>query len=79
MKLSVSLSDDDVAVLDAYARSAGLPSRSAALQHAVRLLRHEDLEDDYAAAWGEWESSGAQAAWEKRTIGDERTEDDAPR
>jgi Arc/MetJ-type ribon-helix-helix transcriptional regulator len=78
MKLSVSLPDEDVAALDAYARTAGLPSRSAALQHAVRLLRHVDLEDDYAAAWEEWESSGAQAAWEA-TVGDGLTEADAPR
>ena len=39
MKLSVSLPEEDVAALDAYARAAGLPSRSAALHHAIRLLR----------------------------------------
>ncbi len=50
MKLSVSLPDQDVALLDKYVRSAGLPSRSAAVRHAVRLLRHPDLEQDYAAA-----------------------------
>ena len=54
MKLSVSLSDDDVAVLDAYVKNAGLASRSAALQHAVRMLRHAALEHDYEAAWSEW-------------------------
>lgn len=69
MKLSVSLSEEDVALLDAYARSSGLTSRSAAVQHAVRLLRHADLEQDYAAAWEEWESSGERAAWE-RAVGD---------
>ncbi len=63
MKLSVSLSDEDVVILDEYARSAGLPSRSAALHHAVRMLRLPDLEQDYEAAWGEWEDSGDQAAW----------------
>lgn len=60
----MSLSEDDVALLDDYARSAGLGSRSAALQHAVRLLRHAGLERDYAAAWEEWESSGEREAWE---------------
>jgi Arc/MetJ-type ribon-helix-helix transcriptional regulator len=65
MKLSVSLSEEDVAVLDEYARTAGLTSRSAALQHAVRLLRHDDLERDYAAAWEAWETSGARQAWEE--------------
>ena len=63
MKLSVSLPEEDVATLDSYARSAGLSSRSAALRHAVRLLREVDLEGDYEAAWAEWESSGDEAAW----------------
>lgn len=63
MKLSVSLPDEDVAVLDEYARTAGLPSRSAALQHAVRMLRLPDLEQDYEAAWQDWEESGDHAAW----------------
>lgn len=64
MKLSVSLPEEDVAVLDEYVRTAGLPSRSAALQHAVRLLRLPDLEQDYEAAWQEWEESGDHAAWD---------------
>jgi antitoxin MazE9 len=67
MKLSVSLPDEDVATLDEYARLSGLRSRSAALQHAIRLLRHPALEDDYAAAWEEWEASGERAAWEAVT------------
>ena len=69
MKLSVSLTEEDLAVLDEYARSAGLRSRSAALQHAIRLLRHPDLEDDYAAAWEEWRASGEEAGWQA-TVGD---------
>lgn len=64
MKLSVSLSEDDVAVLDEFARAAGLPSRSAAVHVAVKSLRLPDLEDDYAAAWDEWEASGEQAGWD---------------
>ena len=64
MKLSVSLPDEDVAVLDDYARAQGLMSRSAALQRAIRMLRHPALEQDYAAAWDEWEASGEEAAWE---------------
>lgn len=73
MKLSVSLSEQDVALLDEYARTSGLPSRSAALQHAVRLLRYVDLEQDYSAAWEDWESSGERAAWEG-TVGDGLTD-----
>jgi hypothetical protein len=76
MKLSVSLPDDDVALLDEYARTAGLPSRSAALHRAIAMLRHPDLEQDYAAAWDEWESAGEQAAWD-RSAGDGLA--DAPR
>jgi Arc/MetJ-type ribon-helix-helix transcriptional regulator len=76
VKLSVSLTEEDVAVLDDYARSTGLRSRSAALQHAIRLLRHPDLEDDYAAAWEEWRASGEEADWQT-TAGDGL--DDAPR
>ena len=67
MKISVSLPEEDVALLDEYAHSSGLPSRSAALQHAIHLLRHPDLEQDYASAWDEWESSGDEALWEATT------------
>jgi hypothetical protein len=64
MKLSVSLSAEDVAVLDEYSKTAGLASRSAAVQHAIRLLRLPNLEQDYAAAWDDWEASGEQEAWD---------------
>jgi hypothetical protein len=67
MKLSISLPDQDVAALDAYAHATGLRSRSAAVQRAIRLLRHPDLEQDYAAAWDEWEASGERSAWETTT------------
>ena len=63
-KISISVSENDVALLDEYARSSGLRSRSAAIQHAIRLLRHANLEHDYASAWGEWEEAGEQAAWD---------------
>ncbi len=64
VKLSVSLSADDVALLDSYARDHGLPSRSAALQRAVRQLSHADLERDYVAAFTEWDRSGEREAWD---------------
>lgn len=64
MKLSVSVTEQDVAVVDGYARSAGLPSRSAAIQHAIRLLSMVDLESDYAQAWQDWEASGEHQVWE---------------
>ncbi len=67
MKLSISLSDEDVAALDRYVLAAGIRSRSAAIQRAIRLLGQADLDDAYAAAWDEWESSGDAAAWEEST------------
>ncbi len=67
MKLSVSLPEEDIAILDEFARAAGLASRSAALKHAVRMLRLPELEHDYEAAWTEWESSDDHRAWEATT------------
>jgi hypothetical protein len=69
MKLSVSLSDEDVAALDSYVRRAGLPSRSAGLQRAVQMLRYPDLEDDYAQAWSEWSADESSAVWDN-AVGD---------
>ena len=40
VKLSVSLSPSEVAVLDKYAQSAGLKSRSAAIQQAIKQEVH---------------------------------------
>lgn len=64
MKLSVSLPDKDVALLDEHARKTGLQSRSAAIHQAVRLLSQSALEEDYAAAWDDWERSGDRDLWE---------------
>ncbi len=64
MKLSISLSEEDVAALDRYAEAAGLASRSAAIQRAIRMLGDPALDDAYAAAWDEWEASGDADAWE---------------
>ena len=70
MKLSVSLSNEDIAVLDEYVKCAGLPSRSAGLQCAVQMLRYPDLEDDYANAWAQWSADDeCSSGWES-TVGD---------
>lgn len=69
MKLSVSLSDDDVAILDDYVKKAQLPSRSAGLQRAVQLLRYPALEEEYAEAWNEWDTAEERNAWDG-TAGD---------
>ena len=69
MKLSVSLSDEDVGVLDTYIERAGLPSRSAGVQRAIRMLRYPGLEDDYGDAWAEWSAVGDEDVWDN-TAGD---------
>lgn len=64
MKVSVSLPDEDVEFLDSYVANLGLPSRSAALHKAVRLLKSLDLGAAYEGAWDEWAASGESEAWE---------------
>ena len=64
MKLSVSLSDEDVAFLDEYAKALKMSSRSAVVQRAIRLLRASGLAPAYADAWKEWEESGEADTWE---------------
>lgn len=64
MKLSVSLRDEDVEFLDAYARAQGYRSRSAVLHRAVRLLRAAESGAAYEDAWDEWQATGEADAWE---------------
>ena len=63
MKLSVSLPDDDVDFLDAYAQDQGIASRSAVVHKAVRLLRASELGPAYEDAWEEW-AQGDMQLWE---------------
>ena len=70
MKVSVSLSDDDVEFLDTYTRThRSVASRSAALQRAVALLRASELSASYAQAWDAWADDDSADAWDS-TIGD---------
>jgi Arc/MetJ-type ribon-helix-helix transcriptional regulator len=66
MKISISLQDEDVAFLDAYAEDKGLASRSAALHKAVRLLRASGLGSAYEAAWSEWGEEN-ERLWDSAT------------
>ena len=68
MKLSVSLPDDEVNVLDRYSELHGVGSRSAVLLNAIRLLRISELGSAYAEAWSEWDDDDGQS-WES-TSGD---------
>ena len=67
MKVSVSLTGEDVQFLDAYVKERRLESRSAALQRAVRLLRTSELAASYESAWEEWGARGEADAWEPTT------------
>lgn len=67
MKVSVSLPDEDVEYLDAYASSQGLESRSAALRKAVRLLRASELGAAYEDAWADWADSEDAELWDAAT------------
>ncbi len=69
MKLSVSLPDEDVEFLDAYAAEQGYGSRSAVVHKAVRLLRGAELGAAYEDAFSEWDDSGEAEAWDL-TVGD---------
>jgi Arc/MetJ-type ribon-helix-helix transcriptional regulator len=69
MKLSISIPEDDLAFLDDYTKRAHLPSRSAAVQRAVRALKVAELGAEYAAAWQEFDASGDAALWDL-TVGD---------
>ena len=64
MKVSISLPDDDVEFLDAYAQSKGIESRSAVVHKAVRLLRVSDLGEAYEEAFSSWDDDGEAAAWD---------------
>ena len=64
MKVSVSLSAEDVQFLDSYARAQGIQSRSAVVHRAVGLLRASQLEHAYEEAWAAWSAAGDGEAWE---------------
>ena len=72
MKVSISLPDDDVEFLDAYADREGIPSRSAALHVAVRLLRASELGPAYESAWAEWDAGDDHDPWETTTADGQR-------
>ena len=67
MKVSVSLPDEDVEFLDTYAQAQGLPSRSAVLHKAVRLLRGAELAPAYEDAFASWEDSEDATDWDVTT------------
>jgi Arc/MetJ-type ribon-helix-helix transcriptional regulator len=67
MKVSISLPDEDVEFLDAYAASEGFASRSAVVHRAIRLLHSSGLGLAYEEAFADWEKTGAAGEWESTT------------
>jgi Arc/MetJ-type ribon-helix-helix transcriptional regulator len=65
MKVSMSLPDEDINFLDAYAASNGIASRSAAVHAAVRLLRASELGPAYEGAWSEWSKDADAELWDR--------------
>lgn len=64
MKVSVSITDEDVEFLDAYVRNHRVRSRSSALRRAIQLLRASELSSDYAAAFAEWGDDPESGSWD---------------
>lgn len=60
MKVSVSLSNEDVEFLDDYAKAHHVASRSGAVQRAIRLLRASELSQSYAEAFDQWDHDESQ-------------------
>jgi Arc/MetJ-type ribon-helix-helix transcriptional regulator len=69
MKVSVSLTSEDLVFVDEYVHRHDMASRSAVLHSAIDLLRMSDMEDAYAAAWAEWEDGDDAELWDA-TAGD---------
>ncbi len=67
MKVSVSISEQDLARLDAHVLKRRLASRSAGVQEAIRLLEGGELEQSYAEAWQDWAASGESEVWNAAT------------
>jgi len=63
MKISISVSPDDLTFLDEQTGSGAFASRSAAVHAAIRALRQTENADAYTAAWDEWEA-GDGSDWE---------------
>ena len=68
MKLSVSFSGEDVAVLDDWSQRR-IAVALGRLHRAIRMFRYPALEDDYDDAWSEREATGEAEAWDQ-TVGD---------
>jgi Arc/MetJ-type ribon-helix-helix transcriptional regulator len=67
MKLSVSVPDETVAMLDRVVKLQGFASRSAAIQQGIELLVNESLLADYRAAFRASDEPGDAAVCQAAT------------
>ena len=77
-KISVSLSEPDLAFVDRYTAEHEVPSRSATVQRAIALLRASELSNAYIDAWEEWAEQD-RADWEPTANDGLNHRDDAAR
>lgn len=64
VKLSISLTSEDVDLIDRLATEGGYASRSAVIQQALARWRAAGLQSDYADAWDEWSAEGDEEPWD---------------
>lgn len=64
MKLSISVPDSQMDLLDRVVQQRGLASRSVAIQQGIDLLLQDALVSDYRDAFSEWDEDGDAAAWQ---------------
>ena len=62
-KLSITLPDDTLKALDSLIEERKIPSRSAAIQAAVKQYITPDLRDAYARAMQEWDDEAENVIW----------------
>ena len=67
MKVLISARVDEVLVayLDRFQKEHGVKSRSEALEQAIKALREQDLDREYALAMAEWDASGEGELWDQ--------------
>lgn len=65
-KLSISVSDADLAVIDSVAHDRG-GNRSAVIHDMVRIFRELQAEDGYLRMFDEWHASDDKKLWDATT------------
>lgn len=68
-KLSISLDPPLLEFLTQYQRVHQVRSKSEVLSRALALLREQELEQQYAEAMAQWQSSGEADLWDT-VVGD---------